>query len=358
VTISVLDLFRIGIGPSSSHTVGPMRAARAFALELERSGLLGRTRTVLSELHGSLGATGRGHGSDRAVLLGLLGETPEDVDVGAIAGLLAEVRGSGRLSVLGRHEVELRESEHLLFRSERLPFHPNGLRFTAADGDGTPLCSRVFYSVGGGFVVDERVAAGAIVEDRRSLAYPFHTAGELLAHCRRHGLAISQIMLANEAAWRKEAETRAGLLGLWQVMQASVARGCATDGVLPGGLHVKRRAADLQRRLLARPEAGLRDPLTALDWVNLYALAVNEENAAGGRIVTAPTNGAAGVIPAVLHYYDRFVPGADAESVTRFLLTAGAIGVLYKENASISGAEVGCQGEVGAACSMAAGALA
>jgi L-serine dehydratase len=359
VAISVLDLFKIGIGPSSSHTVGPMRAARLFALDLAASSLLEKTEAVRAELFGSLGATGRGHGSDKAVILGLLGETPEGVAVEAIPGLVADVRREGRLALLGKHPVAFRDAEHLVMQRSSLPFHPNGMRFTALAGAGE-LRSRVYYSVGGGFVVDEAATFGAspVKEDERGLAHPFASAAELLEHCRRTGRPMSRIMLENEEAWRPEAETRAALLRIWTVMQECVRRGCAADGVLPGGLKVRRRAADLHRRLLANPEAGLRDPLTALDWVNLYALAVNEENAAGGRVVTAPTNGAAGIIPAVLHYYHRFVPGADEEGVVCFLLTAGAIGVLYKENASISGAEVGCQGEVGSACSMAAGALA
>jgi L-serine dehydratase len=359
VAISVLDLFKIGIGPSSSHTVGPMRAARLFALDLAAASLLEKTEAVKAELFGSLGATGRGHGSDKAVILGLLGETPEGVEVEAIPALVAAVRREGRLALLGKHPVAFREAEHLLLHRTSLPFHPNGMRFTALGGGGE-LRSRVYYSVGGGFVVDEAATFGAspVKEDERPLPHPFASAAELLDHCRRAGLPMSRIMLENEGAFRPEAETRAALLRIWAVMQDCVRRGSASDGVLPGGLKVRRRAADLHRRLLAHPEAGLRDPLTALDWVNLYALAVNEENAAGGRVVTAPTNGAAGIIPAVLHYYHRFVPGADEEGVVRFLLTAGAIGVLYKENASISGAEVGCQGEVGSACSMAAGALA
>jgi L-serine dehydratase len=359
MAISVLDLFKIGIGPSSSHTVGPMRAARSFALDLVQSGLLERTAAVEAELFGSLGATGRGHGSDKAVILGLMGETPEDVDVAAIDAIVAGVRRDRRLTLPGGRSVSFRP-EDLVFHRECLPFHPNGMRFTARDGAGQPLRSRVYYSVGGGFVVDESAAEGRspIVEDRRPLAHPFHTAAELLEACRAHRLRISEVMLANEEAWRPPEETRRALLRVWDVMKASVVRGCRTEGTLPGGLKVKRRAPDLYRRLLEKPEAGLRDPLTALDWVNLYALAVNEENAAGGRVVTAPTNGAAGIVPAVLHYYERFVPGASDEGVVSFLLTAGAIGVLYKENASISGAEVGCQGEVGSACSMAAGALA
>jgi len=360
VAISVFDLFKIGIGPSSSHTVGPMRAARLFALDLEAAGLLDATAAVRIELFGSLGATGRGHGSDKAVILGLMGETPEGVDVESIPQRVAEVRSSERLTLLGRREIAFRDAEHLLWLRQSLPFHPNGLRFTALDAVGAERRARVYYSVGGGFVVDEAAAQGQspIKAEATALPYPFRTGGELLDHCGRSGLSVSQLMLENEQVWRSRDEIRGGLLRIWGVMQECVRRGCATDGVLPGGLKVRRRAPDLHRRLLASPEAGLRDPLTAMDWVNLYALAVNEENAAGGRVVTAPTNGAAGIVPAVLHYYARFVPGANDDGVTRFLLTAGAIGVLYKENASISGAEVGCQGEVGSACSMAAGALA
>jgi L-serine dehydratase len=359
MAISVLDLFKIGIGPSSSHTVGPMRAARAFALDLQAAGVLDRTESVRAELFGSLGATGRGHGSDKAVILGLMGETPEDVEVAAVDAIVARVRQDRRLVLAGGRSVSF-PPEDLVFHRESLPFHPNGMRFTALDAEGRALRTRVYYSVGGGFVVDENAAEGRspVAEDRRALAYPFHTAEELLAACRVNGLRISEVMLANEEAFRPREETRRALVRIWEVMKASVARGSTTEGTLPGGLKVKRRAPDLYRRLLEKPEAGLRDPLTALDWVNLYALAVNEENAAGGRVVTAPTNGAAGIVPAVLHYYDRFVPGADEDGVVRFLLNAGAIGVLYKENASISGAEVGCQGEVGSACSMAAGALA
>ncbi|WP_026853301.1 L-serine ammonia-lyase [Geothrix fermentans] len=356
MVLSVFDLFRIGIGPSSSHTVGPMRAARSFALGLEASGLLEATAAVKAELFGSLGATGRGHGSDKAVLLGLLGETPEGVDVEAVEGLVARIRETQRLALLGKRDIPFHEPEdlHLLHRS--LPFHPNGMRFTALDEAGGTLRAQVFYSVGGGFVVEEGVPVQAAPGPEPP--HPFHTAKELLARCREAGLPVSQLMLANERTWRSEAEIRSGLQDIWSVMQACVRRGCATEGLLPGGLKVPRRAPALYRRLTESPEAGLKDPLTALDFVSLYALAVNEENAAGGRVVTAPTNGAAGILPAVLHYYRRFVPGATDEGVERFLLTAGAIGALYKENASISGAEVGCQGEVGVACSMAAGALA
>jgi L-serine dehydratase len=360
MAISVFDLFKIGIGPSSSHTVGPMRAARSFALDLEAAGLLDRVAAVRVELFGSLGATGRGHGSDRAVILGLMGATPEDVDVEALPQVVARVHSEGRLALLGRREIAFRDADHLRWVRQSLPFHPNGLRFTALDDQGGELRARVYYSVGGGFVVDEEAAEGRspVKADDTALPHPFRTGGELLAICTAQGLRVSDVMLANEAVWHSEAEIRAGLLRIWAVMQECVRRGCATEGVLPGGLHVRRRAPDLHRRLLENPEAGLRDPLTAMDWVNLYALAVNEENAAGGRVVTAPTNGAAGIVPAVLHYYARFVPGASEDGIVRFLLTAGAIGVLYKENASISGAEVGCQGEVGAACSMAAAGLA
>jgi L-serine dehydratase len=356
MTISIFDLFRIGIGPSSSHTVGPMRAARTFLKKLEGEGALASTVTVLVELFGSLGATGRGHGSDTAVILGLMGETPEGVDVASVEGLLERVRSTERLSLAGRHEIAFREAEHLLMLPKNLPYHPNGMRFSALGADGTVLCALVYYSIGGGFVVEEGATQGAA--EVAPVPHPFHTGNELLARCHERGLSVSQLMLENELTWRTEAEIHAGLRDIWTVMETCVRRGCTTEGMLPGGLKVMRRAPALYRRLTEAPEAGLRDPLTAMDFVSLYALAVNEENAAGGRVVTAPTNGAAGIIPAVLHYYRRLVPGSTDEGVARFLLTAGAIGALYKENASISGAEVGCQGEVGVACSMAAGALA
>ena len=360
MAISVFDLFKIGIGPSSSHTVGPMKAARSFVEGLEADGLLGRTAHVKAEMFGSLGVTGKGHGSDKAVILGLMGETPEGVAIEAVEGLLAKVRDEKKLALMGSHPIPFVDGEDLVLHKRRsLPFHPNGMRFTAWDADGAELRSRVSYSVGGGFVVDEGAAQGEspIKADDRALPLPFHSGEELLAICAAKGWPMSRVMLENESAWRPEAETRAGLLKIWAVMQTCVERGCTTEGTLPGGLHVPRRAHALRARLKNRPEAGLCDPLTVLDWVNLYALAVNEENAAGGRVVTAPTNGAAGIIPAVGHYYWRFCPGANDDGIVRFLLTAGAIGVLYKENASISGAEVGCQGEVGSACSMAAGAL-
>ncbi|MBA1290173.1 L-serine ammonia-lyase [Pseudomonas japonica] len=358
MSLSVFDLFKIGIGPSSSHTVGPMRAAVRFAEGLRRDGLFTSVAQVKVELYGSLGATGKGHGSDKAVLMGLEGEQPDTVDTTTIEPRLAAIRANGRLRLLGEHEIAFVEKQHLAMIRKPLPYHPNGMIFRAFDAAGLQVRSREYYSVGGGFVVDDNAAgADRIVADTTVLAYPFTTAKQLLAHCINAGLSVSQVMQANELAWRPEAETRAGLLHIWQVMQHCVAAGCENEGILPGGLKVKRRAAGLYRQLRNNPEAALRDSLSVLDWVNLYALAVNEENASGGRVVTAPTNGAAGIVPAVLHYYMRFVPGANEDGVVRFLLTAAAIGILYKENASISGAEVGCQGEVGVACSMAAGGL-
>jgi L-serine dehydratase len=355
VAISVFDLFSIGIGPSSSHTVGPMRAARTFAEGLAEDGLLGDVTRVRAELFGSLGATGHGHGSDRAVVLGLMGEQPETVDTSTAVARAAAVRSAGTVELLGKHPAELGEDDLVLHRRQSLPFHPNGLRFFAFAGEQL-LRERTYYSVGGGFVVDE-TAAGAdrIKADDTAVPHPFSTGAELLARCADSGLSISGVMLANETAWRPADEVRAGLLRIWNVMQECVQNGWTNEGTLPGGLKVPRRAPELYRRLCAEPFAT--DPLRVMDWVDLFALAVNEENAAGGRVVTAPTNGAAGVLPAVLHYYTRFCPGASDDGVVRFLLCAGAIGVLYKENASISGAEVGCQGEVGSACSMAAAAL-
>ena len=372
MAISTFDLFKIGIGPSSSHTVGPMRAAAMFVGSLRGAGVLRQVARIRAEMYGSLGATGRGHGTPKAVMLGLEGERPESVDVGAIPERVEAIRREESLRLNGHHLIAFHEKTDLLLHKRKsLPLHPNGMRFTVyGDGDGTgdggddrngdnELLSRIYYSVGGGFVLDESGSGvGSIVEDHRTLRHPFDSAAKLLAHCDASGLSISAVMLANELAWRPESATRYGLLKIWEAMQQSVERGCRNEGVLPGGLKIPRRAPKLYSQLLAKPEASLSDPLTALDWVTLYALAVNEENAAGGRVVTAPTNGAAGIVPAVLHYYSRFVPGANDDGVVRFLLTAAAIGVLFKENASISGAEVGCQGEVGSACSMAAGGLA
>ena len=363
MAVSVFDLFKIGIGPSSSHTVGPMRAARLFAMRLLHDGHLDSTARVWVQLYGSLGATGKGHGSDKAVLLGLAGHEPDTVDVGAIPTLLAEMRSHGRLALLGRHEIEFGEKTDLTFhRRESLPFHANGMRFIAFDAAGHELAERCYYSVGGGFVVSDEVAADGgkqkvIAPDATVLPYPFRSGDELLALTVATGCSIAELMRRNERHWRSDEEIDAGLLNIWRVMQECVERGCHTGGTLPGGFKVRRRAKALREALMSNPEEALRDPLQVLDWVNLYALAVNEENAAGGRVVTAPTNGAAGIVPAVLHYYARFVPGSTDQGVVDFLLTAAAIGILYKENASISGAEVGCQGEVGVACSMAAAAL-
>jgi len=363
MAVSVFDLFKIGIGPSSSHTVGPMRAARLFALRLQHEGNLAATARVCSQLYGSLGATGKGHGTDKAVLLGLAGREPDTVEVEHIGGALKRIREAQRLALLDTHEIGFNEKTDLIFyRRETLPFHANGMRFSAFDAAGAELLTRTYYSVGGGFVVSDEVAHDGrlqkvIAPDTTVLAHPFHSGADLLVLTRQQGCSIAELTRRNERHWRTDAEIDAGLLKIWAVMQACVVRGCATDGVLPGGFKVRRRAADLHRQLCANPEAALRDPLQVLDWVNLYALAVNEENAAGGRVVTAPTNGAAGIVPAVLHYYTRFTPAASDAGVIDFLLTAAAIGMLYKENASISGAEVGCQGEVGVACSMAAGAL-
>jgi iron-sulfur-dependent L-serine dehydratase single chain form len=359
MTTSVFDLFKVGIGPSSSHTVGPMKAARMFAVGLRDDGLLPRVRTVRVALYGSLGLTGPGHGSDKAVLLGLEGEQPATVDVDAIPARLAAIAQRGTLRLLGEHEIPFTIGKNLEFnRRKKLDYHPNGMRFTAYDDHDAVISERAYYSVGGGFVRDETDAGSTDAGTTGPVVpYRFTTAAELLAHAAGSGLPISGIVLANERALgQTEDQIRTGLDGLWQVMRACVERGCRTDGMLPGGLKVPRRAPRLFRQLTCERDGD--DPLRAMDWVTVYALAVNEENAAGGRVVTAPTNGAAGIIPAVLHYYDRFVPGASADGVHRFLLTATAIGALFKENASISGAEVGCQGEVGSACSMAAGALA
>ena len=360
MAISAFDLFKIGIGPSSSHTVGPMLAANQFSQGLENSGLLPQVNRVMAEMFGSLGATGKGHGTPKAVLLGLEGALPDSVDVPSIAKRVADIRENHRLTLCGSHSIDYNhDRDFFLHRRKVLPFHSNGMIFTAFDYQGNELSKRTFYSVGGGFVVDESAAdADCIIEDSRVTAYPFDSALELLALCKEHSLSISDLMLENEKAWRPEQETRDGLMNLWSVMQTCVINGMTNGGILPGGLNVPRRARELHQQLLSQPEAALSDPLSVLDWVTLYALAVNEENAAGGRVVTAPTNGAAGIIPAVLHYFMRFIPNATDEAVVRFLLTASAIGILYKKNASISGAEVGCQGEVGSACSMAAGALA
>jgi L-serine dehydratase len=355
MALSVFDIFKIGIGPSSSHTVGPMNAARQFALDLDARQLLPTTHKVSIQLYGSLALTGQGHCTDRAVLLGLEGHRPDEIEPDTIESTIERIRSSGRLKLLGRHEIEFDEPLDLLYhRNQVLPGHSNGMRFAALDANGRVLISEEFYSIGGGFIQRAGEAGPAGPKSAAALPFPFNSAQELLALGRTHGLEIYELMFANERSWRPDEETRAGLLRIWSVMQQCVERGFNAQGVLPGVLKVRRRAPKLYRTLTSE---GARRALEVMDWVNAFALAVNEENAAGGRVVTAPTNGAAGIVPAVLHYYQRFEPGAEDDGVIRFLLTAGAIGMLYKQNASISGAEMGCQGEVGVACSMAAAGL-
>jgi len=361
MSISVFDLFKIGIGPSSSHTVGPMWAARRFLNRLDSEKLFQATDQVQVQLFGSLSLTGKGHGTDKAVLLGLAGEVPDRVDPDAADRIVAEISDLKQVALDHRKPIHFDPETDLIFDfGPPLPEHPNGMKFSAYDDAGNHLMTRTYFSVGGGFVQsDEEIIAGAGDAPGANVRVPFafDSAEELLSKAKSSGLGIARMMMENERTWRDGEEIKAELRNIWQVMDASIRRGCEQKGELPGGLAVKRRAAQIREELTERPEAALRDPLSIMDWVNLYALAVNEENAAGGRVVTAPTNGAAGVIPAVLTYYDRFVPGSDEQGVFRFLLTAAAIGMLYKQNASISAAEVGCQGEVGVACSMAAAGL-
>jgi L-serine dehydratase len=352
MTVSVFDLFSVGIGPSSSHTVGPMRAAKMFTARLRDEGRLGEVARVKAELFGSLGATGHGHGSPKAVLLGLEGHGPETVEPAAVEDRVAEIRSTNRIRLDGTRDIRFYVDQDLvLHRRKSLPLHPNGMRFTATDAAGAEVLTATYYSVGGGFVADdETTGTDRIKPDQTRVEHPFSSGAQLLAQATESGLSISEVMLANELSWRDEDTVRKQLLHIWRVMRECVDNGCRNTGELPGGLKVARRAAELHAKLSTTD-----DPM---EWVTLFALAVNEENAAGGRVVTAPTNGAAGIVPAVLHYYTQFVAGADEDGVLRFLLAAGAIGVLFKENASISGAEVGCQGEVGTACSMAAAGLA
>jgi L-serine dehydratase len=359
VVSSVFDLFKIGVGPSSSHTMGPMTAACRFVERLRETGVLEAADRVQAQLYGSLALTGKGHATDRAVLLGLSGERPDGIDPDEADKIVGAIRETRRLKLGGRREIAFDEPRDLKFlQRERLPHHSNGMRFTAFDGAGVELETKVYYSTGGGAVVDEAaVSRNAPPEGPSDIPYNFHSSGELLDICRRESLSIADIVRANERAVRSDAEIDAKLDEIVGAMSACVDRGMAIDGILPGGLNVKRRAPALYRLLIEKAERTLQDPLTVLDWVNLWALAVNEENAAGGRVVTAPTNGAAGIVPAIIRYYQRFTPRASDEGVRTFLLTAAAVGSLFKENASISGAEVGCQGEVGVACSMAAAGL-
>lgn len=357
MAVSVFDLFKIGIGPSSSHTVGPMKAACTFAQRLANQNLLEKTGRIRATLYGSLAHTGRGHGTDKAVMLGLQGAMPDRIDPDSIDAALATIRNSGKLNLNGSQAIHFQEKKDLVFNKRKvLPQHPNGMRFEALDAAGNLLESRDYYSIGGGFVVNQdKAAQDRILTDNTVLPYSFSTADELLALCEHHNLRISELMMANEKTWRNQDEICSGLTKIWQAMSDCMKRGYHQPGVLPGGLKVKRRAPELYREL--QQHSANEDPLAVLDWVNLFALSVNEENAAGGRVVTAPTNGAAGIVPAVIQYYLQFIPGASDQGMIEFLLTAGAIGILYLQNASISGAEVGCQGEVGVACSMAAGGL-
>ncbi len=358
MALSALDLFSIGIGPSSSHTVGPMRAAARFLTELDESGNFDQVARISVELFGSLALTGKGHGSDRAAILGLLGHLPETVDTSRALQLVDQVRQEGRLLLAGRREIGFGAQDLVMHLDRSLPGHPNGMRFTALAGDGGVLLARDYFSIGGGFVVDEvavREDRSLVADGEQPIEHDFRTARDLVQRCQQLGIGISELMMRREEHWRPREETRAQLLAIWRVMQDCVSAGCtSTEPTLPGVLRVPRRAPGLYRELTSQPNT---DPLAATDWIALFALAVNEENAAGGRMVTAPTNGAAGIIPAVLHYVMKFLPGADEDDVVDFLLAAAAVGILFKTNASISGAEVGCQGEVGSACSMAAAGL-
>ncbi len=359
MTISVFDMFTIGIGPSSSHTIGPMRAARRFADELMQLDFpLSDIARIQCDFYGSLGHTGKGHGSDKAVLLGLEGEKPDSVDVDQIDERISRIARESNLRLDNQTAVPFSQAKDIIFhRRKTLPKHPNGMSFTATGTNGKLVLKKTYYSVGGGFVVNDDVSsAQPIIENNIILPLPFVTSAQLIKQCEQNQLTISQVMMENEKAFRSEAEVRERLINIWGVMEQCIQRGCEKDGILPGGLKVQRRARSIYHKLIAEGH-DQPDSLYIMDWVNLYALAVNEENAAGGRVVTAPTNGAAGILPAVLKYFCQFKKHNCEKSIVNFLLTAGAIAILYKENASISGAEVGCQGEVGVACSMAAGAL-
>lgn len=360
MAISTFDLFSIGIGPSSSHTVGPMRAALTFMKEAEKQNFLLQTARIKIDLYGSLAFTGKGHGTDLAIMLGLSGERPELVDPNSVQTAVQKIRYDKKIYLLGAQSIHFEEVTDLLFHRDRqLPFHPNGMRFTIYDAADRTLLSLVYYSVGGGFVVDEAHASrnDKVITNTHRLPYPFKRADELLNLCHIHQLTIPELMMENEKTWRSEPEVKTGLLRIWHVMSECIDRGCAQEGILPGGLKVRRRAQALLAHLTKEATNPHKNPAELLEWVSLWALAVNEENAAGSRVVTAPTNGAAGVIPAVIKYYTQFVKEATDEGIIAFLLTAGAMGILYKEGASISAAEMGCMGEVGVACSMAAGGL-
>ncbi len=356
MNVSIFELFKIGVGPSSSHTVGPMRAGRAFVLQAEKMGHLQQATRIQIDLYGSLALTGKGHGTDLAVLLGVQGEAPDLIDPDRIPSMMAEIRRNHQLDLNSQYPIAFEESQDLIFHYlDSLPYHPNGMRFSLFDATKTCLLSETYYSIGGGFIVNDQEIGQSKTQEKPPVPYPFSTGKELLKHCKATGFSIAKIMLENEKTWHTEAEIKAWALKIWSVMQGCIERGCAESGILPGGLKVKRRAHIVKEKLLEQEKAGqARDEM---NWINLYALAVNEENAAGGRVVTAPTNGAAGIIPAVLQYYLSFTPQANEAGIIDFLLTATAIGILFKEGASISAAEMGCQGEVGVACSMAGAAL-
>jgi L-serine dehydratase len=359
MAISVFDLFKIGIGPSSSHTVGPMRAAALFVQGLREREQLAQVGRVEVRLYGSLSATGIGHGSDNAVIMGLMGEWPDAIDPSQIGLRIATLKETDTLLLDNALPIPFQWQRDMLLIDENLPFHPNAMTLIAEGADGE-LHRDTYYSVGGGFVVDEAQAASGVLDmDRTVLPYDFSSAAELLGLCQQHGLRVSELMMANEKVWRSEEDIRNGLMRLWRAMQDCVEEGLKHEGILPGGLNVRRRAARLHRSLLelGKPNV-IGSTLSAMEWVNLFALAVNEENAAGGRMVTAPTNGAAGIIPAVLHYFVKFSEEVSEANVVDYFLAAAAVGILCKKNASISGAEVGCQGEVGSACAMAAAGLA
>lgn len=363
MSLSIFDVFSVGIGPSSSHTVGPMKAAYTFLEELIKKRKFKNTTTIKCDFYGSLALTGKGHGSDKAIILGLMGFKPETVDSDLIPGYIEEVKKTNEMIIkIGRnkHSLHFDVKKDIKFhRRVSLPFHPNGMAFAAFDETGKELARSIYYSIGGGFVLTEDEAqTNEFPEAQIKLKYPFSSGEELLAQCKKHKLSIAQLMLANERAWGTEKQIKKKTLEIWNYMEKCIQRGLKNEGILPGGLKVERRAPGVYKKLLNNPENNFVDTLTILDWVNLYALAVNEENAGGGIVVTAPTNGAAGIIPAVLQYYIKFCPGSNEQGIIDFLMVAGAIAILYKTNASISGAEVGCQGEVGVACSMAAGALA
>lgn len=358
MSISVFNLFSIGIGPSSSHTVGPMKAAKAFIERLQSKNELAQVKRIKVELFGSLAFTGKGHGTDNAILLGLEGQAPDTVNPDIIKPRAQEITTERSINLLGHHHVPFDFVNDFIFNfKDLLPFHTNGMQFTAYNAEQNEIESRIYYSIGGGFILDEEEAAHPHGADTSDFPIPFATAAQLLAACEKNNLTIKDLMMVNETSLRSEADVKAGLLCITKTMDECIEKGCKSPGILPGGLNVKRRAATLYEKLSAKGKPSTYEHMDSMEWLNLFAIAVNEENAAGGRVVTAPTNGAAGIIPAVLHYYLTFYPEAKQEDAITFLLTAGAIGILYKKGASISGAEVGCQGEVGVACSMAAAAL-